>query len=165
MQKFKFICFAMSALVMFSCKKSQTTVTATTVQISVTDGVNNDAATAATVYLYDSADALSSNTPKYTGTTDQNGKVTITVAYTSQYLVVAQKGVEKNYFSGLIPIGIFTSATEIADSPIQTPAAVVGDVKFLDTNGDGMISSQDDVTAPAISITAKTSNAFATTIY
>jgi len=156
------------AITVLSCKKAETPApaeAATTVAVTVTDGSTGVAATGATVLLYDSADAVASNTSKYTATTDQTGTVKITVAYISQYFVIAQKGSEKNYYSGLIPIGIFKTQTDIQNSAIQTPPAVIGGVKFQDTNGDGRISAADDVSAPNIKVTANTNNAISTTIY
>jgi len=115
--------------------------------------------------LFDSSAGVLSNSPKYSATTDQSGKASITIAFVSQYFVVAQNATGKNYYSGLIPTGIFETQTEIQDSPAQTPAGVIGGVKFQDTNGDGVITAADDVSAPVVSITANTKNSFSTTIY
>jgi hypothetical protein len=166
MRKIKVLYFAALMASVVSCKKSHTIPVVTNgITVMVTDGDSNTPAAGATVAFYDSATAVVSNTPKYTATTDQSGKVQLTVNYIKQYFVIVQKGVEKNYFSGLIPTGIFTSATEIKDSPTQSPAAVVGDVKYQDTNGDGVINIQDDVQAPAISLTVNMAATFNTTIY
>jgi len=147
-----------------SCKKSQTS-TSTSLTVTVTDGRTGSPAAGASVYLYNSAAAVTGNSPQYTATTDQSGKANITVAFVSQYFVVAQNATEKNYYNGLIPIGIFTTQTDIQDSPAQTPAGVIGGVKFKDTNGDGAITAADDGPPPAASITANTSNSFSTAIY
>lgn len=163
MKKFTGLFFLGLLVAGLSCKKSQTT--ATTLTITVTDGAANSVAAAATVYLYESSAAVTANTPKYTTTTDQNGKATITIAYLSQYFVIAQKGAEKNYFSGLIPAGIFKTQADIQDNPVQTPPGVIGGVRFQDTNGDGAITTADDVAAPSANITANTANSFGTTVY
>jgi len=150
--------------VLLSCKKAETK-TATTVEVSVTDGSTGSVAGGATVNLYESVSAVTGNTPKYTQTTDQSGKAKISVAYLSQYYVLVQKGNEKNYYSGLIPVGIFKTQTDIQNSPVQKPAAVIGGVKFQDTNGDGKIDALDDVSAPVVSVSANTNNTFSTTVY
>jgi hypothetical protein len=147
----------------FSCKKSQTATT--TLNVTVTDGSTGSPAAGASVFLFDSSTAVTSNMPKYSATTDQNGKVSITIAFLSQYFVIAQKAGEKNYYSGLIPVGIFKTQTDIQDSPAQTPPGVIGGVKFQDTNGDGAITVADDAPAPSASIVANTANSFSATIY
>ncbi len=51
-----------------------------------------------------------------------------------------------NQFRGLIALGLFESEQDIADSPTQTfDAPVVGDIKYKDINGDGMINDYDRV--------------------
>ncbi len=163
MKKFTSLFFALLLVAGLSCKKSQTT--ATTLTITITDGSNSIGAAAATVYLYDSAAAVTSNTPKYTVTADQNGIATITITFSSQYFVIAQKAGQKNYYNGLIPVGTFKSTTDVQDSPAQTPPGIVGGVKFQDTNGDGAITTADDVPPPAVTIKANTANSFNATIY
>jgi hypothetical protein len=156
------------AIAVLSCKKTETAAppaAATTVEVTVTDGRTGTAASGATVLLYDSADAVTSNTSKYTATTDQTGAVKIPVAYIAQYFVIAQKGSEKNYYNGLIPTGIFKTQADIQNSAIQTPAAVIGGVNFQDTNGDGRITAADDVSPPDIKVTANANNAISTSIY
>lgn len=162
MQKLTALFFSIWLITGLSCKKSQTS---TTLAVTVTDGRTGSPAAGVSVFLYDSSAAVISNTPKYSATTDQSGKANIAIAFLSQYFVVAQNATEKNYYGGLAPIGIFTTQTDIQDSPAQTPAGVVGGVKFRDTNGDGIITAADDVPAPAASITANTTNSFSTTIY
>ncbi len=51
-----------------------------------------------------------------------------------------------NQFRGLIALGLFESEQDIADSPTQIfDAPVVGDIKYKDINGDGMINDYDRV--------------------
>jgi hypothetical protein len=152
-----------------SCSRKNGT-SVTTVDVMVTDGASWTAASGATVYLYDSSNAVTSNLPKYTQTTDSKGDVKFTVVYSGQYYVVAQKvvaqkGNAKNYYNGLIPVGIFQSQTEIRNSPAQNPPAVVGGIKFRDTNGDGVVNASDNTPPPAVALTANTNNTFTTTIY
>jgi hypothetical protein len=151
-----------------SCSKKNdaaTTPSATTVEVTVTDGSSGSTSTGATVSLYESTTAVTNNTPKYTQATDQTGKAKITVDFLSQYYIVVQKGTAKNFYSGLIPVGLFKSAADIAASPIQSPAGAVGGVKYQDSNGDGKIDKLDYVNPPAITLKANTNTTAAVTIY
>jgi len=147
-----------------SCSRKNVT-SVTTVDVIVTDGASGTAASGATIYLYDSSNAVISNLPKYTQTSDSKGEAKFTVVYSGQYYVVVQKGSAKNYYNGLIPLGIFQSQTEIRNSPAQNPPAIVGGIRFRDTNGDGVINASDNTVPPAVALTANTNNTFTTTIY
>jgi len=47
---------------------------------------------------------------------------------------------------GLVALGLFESQEEIDNSPVQNFGAYrVGDIKYMDVNGDGMVDSQDKV--------------------
>lgn len=169
MKKNTLFLFTVIVATALSCSKSKTVTptpaAATTVEVTVDEGRTGTAAATATVYLYQSQDSVTSNTPKYTQTTDQNNTAKITVAYQPQYFVVVKKGTESNYYSGLIPIGIFATQTDIDSSPFQSPAGVIGGVKYQDTNGDGKIDSKDDAAAPTVSVKVSTNNTFTTTVY
>lgn len=55
-------------------------------------------------------------------------------------------GHKYNQQFGLIALGYFNDETEIANSPRQTFGAVrPGDIKYHDTNGDGIVSIDDEV--------------------
>lgn len=57
-----------------------------------------------------------------------------------------RKGKRLNQPFGLVAEGLFTSEEEIASSPEQTFGTVrVGDIKYKDVNGDGVISPEDEV--------------------
>lgn len=60
----------------------------------------------------------------------------------SQTVTVFQKGYTPGYFYGYKTNGLFQSADEIAKSPSQ-PGAQPGDIKYVDVNGDGKITSAD----------------------
>jgi hypothetical protein len=163
MKKLNIFFLTVLVTAVLSCKKNNTPVT--TLEITVVDGATGSSAAGAAVMLYGTAGDAASGSPKYSGTADQSGKVKFTVSYLRQYFVLAVKTTEKNYYNGLIPTGIFKTQTEIQNSPAQTPSAVIGGVKFQDTNGDGAITAADDVAPPSVSITANTNNTFTTTIY
>ena len=55
-----------------------------------------------------------------------------------------EKGFPIGYFIGYQTDGIFQSAEEIASSPVSQPGAQPGDLRFVDQNGDNMISFGDD---------------------
>lgn len=166
MKSLKALVFFIIPLAMTSCsKKSGTAVTATTIEVAVSEGNNKDVSVGTTVELYESVAAVAANTPKYTQTTNVSGKAVFTVVYLSKYYVVAHKGTERNFYAGYIPIGTFTSDTEISYSPAQTPPGVVGGVKFQDTNHDGVINSSDVVAAPSVEVIANSNTFFNVAIY
>ncbi|HSI76112.1 MAG TPA: TonB-dependent receptor [Lunatimonas sp.] len=55
-----------------------------------------------------------------------------------------EKGFPIGYFIGYQTDGIFQSAEEIASSPVTQPGAQPGDLRFVDQNGDNLISFGDD---------------------
>jgi hypothetical protein len=174
MTKLKLLLLAAPLLAMSSCLKNDdsnngtgttTTTTGTTVAIKVVDGHSGVAVPGAAVSLYATSADVTANTPTYSLTTDQTGVAQSPVNFVSQYYVIAQKEGEKNYYSGLIPVGLFTSTAEIQSSAIQTPAATIGSVKFQDTNGDGVISALDDTTPPPLALMNDKANTFTVTVY
>ena len=146
----------------FSCKKN---TTSTTISVTVTNGASRSVSSGATINLYETAAAVSGGSPKYSQVTDASGKTKFTVAYLAKYYIIVKNGSAANYYNGYIPVGIFTSQTDINDSPAQTPAAVVGGVRFSDTNGDGVINSSDFLTVPSINVTENANTAFSVVIY
>lgn len=60
----------------------------------------------------------------------------------SQSVTVFQKGFTPGYFYGYKTNGLFQTTDEIAKSPTQ-PGAQPGDIKYVDVNGDGKITSDD----------------------
>ncbi|WP_373520873.1 TonB-dependent receptor domain-containing protein, partial [Aquiflexum sp.] len=55
-----------------------------------------------------------------------------------------QEGFPIGYFIGFQTDGIFQSEEEIASSPVVQAGARPGDLRFVDTNGDGVINFSDD---------------------
>eukprot|EP01133_Synstelium_polycarpum_P012577 gene12577-14760_t len=62
----------------------------------------------------------------------------------SQTVTVFEKGYTPAYFYGYKTNGLFQNAAEIAAAPKQ-PGAQPGDIRFVDTNGDGVINDNDRV--------------------
>jgi TonB-linked SusC/RagA family outer membrane protein len=60
----------------------------------------------------------------------------------SQSVTVFEKGFTPGYFYGYKTDGLFQTAAEIAGSPTQT-GAQPGDIKYVDVNGDKIISALD----------------------
>lgn len=73
-------------------------------------------------------------TAKYQGGGFFNGQ--------SQLVTVFEKGYTPGYFYGYKTDGLFQTDAEIAKSPTQS-GAHPGDIKFVDINGDGVISDKD----------------------
>jgi hypothetical protein len=137
-----------------------------TVAITVTDGLTGTASAGATVKLYDDANkANTGEAPAYTLTTDASGKVSASVAYIGGYYIVAENGTRKSYYGGLIPIGIFKTQADIDSSPVQTPVATIGAVKFKDANGDGVINDSDKKPAPTLFLEAGQTLNYSTAVY
>ncbi|GAB6008741.1 SusC/RagA family TonB-linked outer membrane protein [Dysgonomonas reticulitermitis] len=63
-----------------------------------------------------------------------------------KYTYQNRKGKRLNQPFGLVAEGLFTSQEDIASSPTQTFGAVrVGDIKYKDINGDGVVDTYDEV--------------------
>ncbi len=60
----------------------------------------------------------------------------------SQTVTVFEKGFTPGYFYGYKTDGLFQTADEIAKAPKQS-GAQAGDIRFVDVNGDGVISALD----------------------
>ena len=131
---------------------SQDTLT-TKIEITVKDGnswsaqnTSMNVVSDATVKVYESLEKVVANTPSYTKTTDQTGKVLIPVVYKDTYYFTVQKGNAKNIYNNQLIAGIFQTDTEIQNSAIQTPTPSIGSLKYADLNFDGIINSQDKAT-------------------
>jgi len=156
-------CFA-AALFFSACDKDGRATSA--LSITVTDGVTATASAGATIKLYDDINnATSGASPNYTETADASGKAKFTVDYTGIYYVVVENGTKKNWYSGLIPVGVFKTQADIDASPAQTPVAIIGSVKFQDTNGDGVINESDKTKVPGITLFEGTTPPVSITIY
>ncbi|GAA4329461.1 hypothetical protein GCM10023149_34170 [Mucilaginibacter gynuensis] len=103
----------------------------------------------ATVKLYDSQQAVTTDKPVYTATADDAGHVVIPVEYKSQYFIKASKGNLSNIYEGYVIFGVFINATEVAAAGIQ-PTPAIGWPKVADINGDGSITEADKTTADVI---------------
>ncbi len=60
----------------------------------------------------------------------------------SQSVTVYEKGFSPGYFFGYKTMGLFQNASEIAAAPTQL-GAQPGDIRYVDVNGDGAITSED----------------------
>jgi hypothetical protein len=143
----------LAAIAFFSCSKKD--AVPTTVVITVTDGRTNSASAGAIIKLYADSAGVVNNSPKYTKTADNAGKVKFDVAYLSEYYVIVQNGSAKSFYDGFIPTGIFKSQQDINNHPIQMPPGVVGGIILKDINYDGAIDRHDKVIAPGIFIIEK----------
>ncbi|TKK69275.1 hypothetical protein FC093_08120 [Ilyomonas limi] len=136
-------------LSLFSCTRNGTVMLpATRVEITVKDGNSwaafntaIDVVSGAIVKLYDSeSDIMSNKAPEYTAITNGALTASILVEYKSEYFFTVEKGNAANTINGLLKKGIFQTQAQIDASPVQIPAPIIGSPKFLDTNGDGIIT-------------------------
>lgn len=61
-----------------------------------------------------------------------------------QTVTVFEKGFTPGYFYGYKTAGLFQTAADVAAAPTQ-PGAQPGDIRFVDTNKDGVINADDQV--------------------
>jgi len=86
------------------------------------------------------------------GTTDANGKISFNATPGKKYYIYNGNFDLVNPNSAYIITGKFTSQQQIDSSPVQTPAAQIGDNIEMDINGDGIVRQNEKVipvTAPA----------------
>ncbi|SDE75727.1 hypothetical protein SAMN05216464_10976 [Mucilaginibacter pineti] len=171
----KIIAILLSTIILgiFSCKKENKTPE-TIVEVTVTDYLTGKVASGVTVNLYTKTQIdVGNDTASYIAVTGQDGKVKISVAYRAKYFVVAEtvdaKGYEhKNYIFGWLPIGIFRTQEEVDSSPPKGQgfeSNQIGRPKIQDTNGDGVIDTNDFCDMPSINLTEKANNLYSATIY
>jgi TonB-linked SusC/RagA family outer membrane protein len=60
----------------------------------------------------------------------------------SQSVTVFEKGFTPGYFYGYKTMGLFQTTKDVTDAPAQT-GAQPGDIRFVDVNGDGIITAAD----------------------
>ena len=99
----------------------------------------------AVIKLYTSQSSFDNNLPEFTTTSDANGMVQLSdlpVQNQYNYLMIVEKGDLRNIKDGYIIGGVFNSNFEIFSWPTQT-GAYVGGLKYIDVNGDAIISTDD----------------------
>lgn len=77
-------------------------------------------------------------------TTDHNGQAILYGSKENHYYFTAEMGNKSNIVNGYLLIGTYNSADDIASYPSE-PWAEVGDLKFADINGDGVINENDKI--------------------
>jgi hypothetical protein len=86
------------------------------------------------------------------GMTDADGKISFNVTPGKKYYLYNGNFGLVNANAAYIITGKFTSQQQIDSSPVQTPAAQIGDNIEMDINGDGIVRLNEKVipvTAPA----------------
>ena len=97
----------------------------------------------ATVDLYRDKASFDAGQPVLTATSDENGKVIFNDLETNTYLMVVTKDDLSNIKEGFVISGVFQSQEEIDNAEVQPGNPSPGDFRFLDLNGDGIISDDD----------------------
>ncbi|MBI9063567.1 MAG: hypothetical protein JEZ14_16410 [Marinilabiliaceae bacterium] len=78
-------------------------------------------------------------------TTDENGVAFLYGYKDWEYYFLTDKKGAVNLIDGYIVNGIFENQAEIDNYPSQNQPSQIGDLKFMDTNGDGMVDAGDKV--------------------
>ncbi len=146
--RFKILTLFTLATLFISCKKDKSTlppVINVSVQLADNSAVNN-----AVISLLDANHATVA-----TATSGSDGKIAFTATANNTYYLynnLADSKIIADPDATYFITGTFTSQQQINNSPVQTPAAKIGDNVYLDINGDGAINYYDlvkKVTAPA----------------
>ncbi|HBE42142.1 MAG TPA: hypothetical protein DDW27_13215 [Bacteroidales bacterium] len=101
----------------------------------------------AVIKLYTSKASFDNNLPEFTTTSDANGMVqllALPVQNQYSYLLIVEKGDLKNIKDGYIIGGVFNNSFDIFAWPTQT-GAYIGALKYIDVNGDKVISPDDRI--------------------
>lgn len=108
------------------------------------------------------------NAPLYEGMTNSYGKVIFNKVLSDDYFVYIEKGEKSNLIAkeiingnevGYTISGIFNSQEEV-DQSIQLNGTTIGDPKLIDTNADGVLSSDDKTFGNMITINGQTEHTF-----
>jgi hypothetical protein len=149
MKPILFIFLLSSFLVLFGCEEEDNSPKAT-VELMVWNATNTGASNPnaiasanATVTVFTTLENAQNNKSGYSGKTDANGKLSLSVPAQNVYYATAVNGNARNTKNTLVIVGIFKDLEQIRHAPAQTPAAQIGDLVFMDTNGDGAISAED----------------------
>ena len=103
-----------------------------------------DSVPGAIIKLYENQASFDSNSPEYTITSDEHGVVWLYDLPQGLYLLTAEKDDLFNICNGYLIQGVFQNQEDIDNSPSQ-PDAVIGEIKYADVNGDGVINVSDQV--------------------
>ena len=92
--------------------------------------------------LYAGQSSIDADTPDIIVKSDENGKATFYDLENGDYYLSVEMGDLKSSKAGFLIAGVFQSQEDIDNSPFQEDAAI-GEIKYLDANGDGIISDDD----------------------
>lgn len=93
--------------------------------------------------LYASQSSIDSDTPDIIVKSDDNGKATFYDLENGDYFLSVEMGDLKSSKDGFLIGGVFPSQEDIDNSAPQT-GAIIGGIKYIDVNGDGIISNDDE---------------------
>jgi len=163
-----------SLLLSFSCKKEETIdntpqivfeLTVLNATKRTTSNPNAEVSPNATINIFITREDADNNKPRYTGKTNSNGILTISVPAQEIYYLAATNNNAKGTKNGFLINGIFKSQEDINMSPGQTPAAQIGDLIFSDINGDGVVDDLDKINYKTYSGLKTSTNIIKSTIY
>lgn len=108
-----------------------------------------------TVWLYATQEDYANDVAAYEQVIE-NGKAVFSDIRPGRYYIKAEYGDKGNIFYqsrdgnlyyGMAAVGIFQTEAEISDSPAQ-PDAALGNFRWQDSNGDGIINNSDKIALP-----------------
>lgn len=106
----------------------------------------------ATIHLYkEQPTSFELGEPDYTFTSDENGKVMFYDQDVIAKCFIVEKNGESNIVDGYLIGGVFQNQEEIDNSAFQE-GATIGGYKYVDIDGDGVITESDQTACGFISI-------------
>ncbi len=94
------------------------------------------------IKLYKNQSSIDSGIADFTAKSDINGKAILYDLEAGDYFLSVEKGNLQSSINGFLIDGIFQSQEEIDSSPFQAGAAI-GEIKYVDINGDGLLNDDD----------------------
>jgi len=96
----------------------------------------------ATINVYTSAQNVGTSKTYEVLTSDQNGEAVLYGLRTNNYYITSEKDNKSNIINGYVLNGRYNTQAEVDSYPL-VPNAKVGDLKFMDINGDGKLDLND----------------------
>lgn len=103
----------------------------------------------ATIKVYTNAENVGTTKTYDVLTTDEDAQAILYGLRTNNYYFTVEKDNKSNIVNGYVLLGTYNTQEEVDGSP--DPDAQIGDLKFMDINGDGILNSDDNCNYQTIS--------------